>query len=61
MVHEETLERSAQLAQAHQKDAFAHTELVSSLHSSLESLLQGDMVRLFQDVGTFDTLLVSAF
>lgn len=61
MTHEETLGRSAQFAKAHQQDTLAQTQLVSSLHSSLESLLQGDLVSLFQNVGTFDASIVSAF
>lgn len=55
----ETLERKAQSTQAHRQDTLAQNDLAVSLRSSLESLIQGDMARLFRDVGTFDALLVS--
>lgn len=61
MAHEETLRRSEQLAKTHQQDTLEQTQLESALHSSLESLLQGDLVRLFQDVRDFDVSIVSAF
>ncbi|ODM17347.1 hypothetical protein SI65_07022 [Aspergillus cristatus] len=54
-VHVETLARSEQLMQVHRQDSHAQIEIASSLRSSLESLLQGDMVRLSQEMGTFDT------
>lgn len=57
-VHEETLTRSEQLVQAHRQDTQAQNELASSARSSLESFLYGDMVKLLQDVGTFDSSLV---
>lgn len=57
-VYQETLARREQLARNHQQDAQAQNELAISLHSSLESLLQGNMIKLFQDVETFDASLV---
>lgn len=46
--------------QAHRQNSLAQIEIASSLRSSFESLLQGDMVRLFQDMETFDISLVSS-
>lgn len=60
MVHVETLERNAQSRQAYRKETQARNDIAISLHSSLESLLQGDMTRLFKEVGAFDTLLVNS-
>lgn len=43
----------------HRQDSHTQIEIASSLRSSLESLLQGDMVRLSREMETFDTSLVS--
>lgn len=58
MVHVETLERNAQSKQAYRQDTQAQNDLARSLHTTLESLRQGDMARLFQEIGEFDVLLV---
>lgn len=55
----ETLERKAQSIRAHRQDTLAQHDFAVSLRSSLESFIHSDMARLFQDVGTFDALLVS--
>lgn len=45
--------------QVHRQDSHAQVEIASSLRSSLESLVQGDLVRLSREMETFDTSLVS--
>lgn len=57
-VHEEILTRNERIVDAHQRDALASYELTSSLRSSLESLLGGDMASLSQNMENFDASLV---
>lgn len=58
-VHDETLARNEQLMDTHQRNAVTHYELSTSLKSSLESLVQGDISRLSQSVSGFDSMLAS--
>ena len=57
-MHEDTLTRDEEIAESRQRDARAHSELALSLQSSLDSLVQSDMGRLFQSVAGFDASLV---
>lgn len=58
-VYDDSLTREAQSVHAHEKNVEKQNELALSLQSRLESLVQGDVARLFQNVETFDASLVS--
>jgi hypothetical protein len=55
------LSRSEEIALTQQRNAVAHNELALSLQSKLQSIIQTDISKLVQDVGTFDASLVSSF
>jgi hypothetical protein len=58
-VYDESLTREAHSVHAHEQNVAKQNELALSLQSRLESLVQDDVARLFQNVETFDASLVS--
>ncbi|KAF4153854.1 hypothetical protein CNMCM6069_000198 [Aspergillus lentulus] len=56
-VYDEALTREAQSVHAHEQNVEKQNELALSLQSRLESLVQGDVARLSQNVETFDASL----
>jgi hypothetical protein len=58
-VYDEALAREAQSVHAYEQNVEKQNELALSLQSRLESLVQGDVARLSQNVETFDASLVS--
>ncbi|KAF4229579.1 hypothetical protein CNMCM6805_001255 [Aspergillus fumigatiaffinis] len=57
-VYDEALAREAQSVHAHEQNVEKQNELALSLQSRLESLVQGDVTRLSQNVETFDASLL---
>ncbi|KAJ5594944.1 uncharacterized protein N7459_001152 [Penicillium hispanicum] len=56
--HEETISRALEAFRAHEQNNIAYRDLASDLHSSLESLVDRDLVRVTNGVATFDASLV---
>lgn len=57
-LHEDAVTRSQQLVHMHEEDTLAYREVASTLHNSLESIVDKDMARLYQRMMTFDASLV---
>jgi hypothetical protein len=57
-VHQDALARSQDATLVQESNAVSHGNLAASLHVSLESLLDSDMVRVYRGMQKFDAAMV---
>ena len=57
-VHNEVVRREQETLRAQEQSALVHRDLADALHFSLESLVDTDLTRVFQNVVRFDASLV---
>lgn len=57
-MHNEVVRREQETLRAQEQSALVHRDLADALHFSLESLVDTDLTRVFQNVVRFDASLV---
>ncbi|PLB39627.1 putative nuclear membrane fusion protein Kar5 [Aspergillus candidus] len=56
-IHDEVLARHDELETARRQDAQSHKDIVTAIHSELESILQNEVVKISHGLGAFDASL----